>query len=175
MNTEKLYRKVGRKYVEATIPEKFDMPEGVWLIQNKGYSRSFMSLMWLVGDLKRPADITTHAAMQSIQDDISGYIMKLTNKDSDEYKDAKNTAGSWLNDFSYQGVSAADLAMLILRRISLHLEDGENLHWDTLLYKFREEVGFEKLLNEGVAESLYLFTEWLKKNDVKFRQGKNIG
>jgi uncharacterized protein YjbK len=175
MNTEKLYKKVGRRYIEVSIPEKFDMDDGVWLIQKMPSGKSFMSLMWLVGDLKRPADITTHAAMQSIQHDISRYIMNLTDKDSNEYQDAKNTVGSWLNDFSYSGVSASDLALLILRRISTHLEEGEMLHWDMLQYKFREDVGLEKLESMDAIKALYAFTEWLKENDVKFRQGKNIG
>lgn len=176
MNNEKLYKKVGKRYVEVSLPEKFDMQDGVWLVQSEPYSKSFSSLMWLVGDLKRPADITTHAAMQSIQYDVARYLVKLIEKDSKEYNEAKEILGGYFCDnIGFYGISASDLAKLILRQIALHLEDGEKLHWDMLQLKFRDDIGLDKLQHMGTISGLYAFTEWLKKNEIKFRQGKNIG
>jgi len=64
MNQDKLYKKVGRKYVEISMPERFDMQDGVWLVQSAPGWKSMSSLYWKVGDLKRPAVVTQTVQME---------------------------------------------------------------------------------------------------------------
>jgi hypothetical protein len=177
MNQEKLYKKVGRRYVEVTMPERYDMTDGIWLIQNKPHSRSISSLYWKVGDIKRPADIVTHASLQTLEDDLSRYLLNLKDERSVEFKEAKELSGGYIKDaIGFYNVSASQLVSLLLRRIATHLEEGENVNWDKFQFKFREETRLhEKPEFEQGVKVLYLFTEWLEKNNIKFRQNNNIG
>lgn len=168
---EKVYRKVGRRYVSCGYNDIPDISDGIWMVQSSPSSKSIYSLFWRVGELNRPVDVVTQAAIQSISDDIASYLVKL-GKDGKEYDEAKELVGGYLKGHpSFVNISAGDMASLILRRIALHLEEGEKLSWDTLQYKFREEVGVDNI----DVKTLNWFTEWLEKNNVKFRQGKNIG
>lgn len=176
MINEKLYKKVGRKYIEVPMPERYDMSDGIWLVQNKSYSKSFESLMWKVGDLKRPVDIVTHASLQTLTDDLGVYLNKICDPNSEEYLDAKKVCGGYLDSPpAYYNISATDLVTLFLRKIALNLEEGENLSWDDFQYKFRDDIGFDNVAIMDPIEALYAFTEWLKKNNIKFRQNNNIG
>jgi hypothetical protein len=174
---EKLYRKVGKRYQEVSMPERYDMQDGIWLVQNNPYSKNMSSLYWRVGDLKRPADIVTHASLQVLEDDLSRYVFKLTEKDSDEFKEAVEISGGYLKSpVGFYNISASQFVNLILRRIALHLEDGEKINWDSLQHKFRDETQlYEKPEFENGVKVLYMFTDWLKKNNIKFRQNNNIG
>ena len=174
---EKLYRKVGRRYVEVSMPERYNMHDGIWLVQNNPYSKSISSLYWKVGDVKRPADIVTHASLQVLEDDLCRYVLKLTEENSDEFKEAVEIAGGYLKSpIGFYNISASQFVSLLLRRLATHLEDGEKVNWDSLQFKFRKETMLHKKpeFEEGV-KVLYQFTEWLKKNNVKFRQNNNIG
>ena len=174
---EKVYRKIGRKYVECGYNNIPDISDGIWLVQSKPGSKGYSSVFWKVGNIERPVDVVTHAALQSIEEDLSMYLRKLGDTDSKEYKEATELAGGYIQGpISYYNVSAADLCSLFLRRIALHLEDGENMSWDSLQFKFREETQLHTKpeFNDGV-KVLYQFTDWLKENNIKFRQGKNIG
>lgn len=177
MNQEKLYKKVGRRYVEVSMSERFDMQDGVWLVQNKPNSKSMSSLYWKVGDLKRPVDIVTHAGLQTLEDDLAQYLIALSDNKSKEFIEAKEICGAWLTQpVGYYNISASQLVSLFIRRISTYLEEGENVHWDNLQFKFRDEFQLhEKPEFENGVKVLYMFTEWLKKNNVKFRQNNNIG
>jgi hypothetical protein len=177
MNQDKLYRKEGRRYVEVSMPERFDMQDGVWLVQSKPYSKSMASLYWKVGDLKRPVDIVTHAGLQTLEDDLAQYMLRLGEANSKEFLDAKEVCGSWLTQpVGYYNISASQLVSLFIRRMATYLEEGETMHWDTLQHKFRRETQLHTKpeFEEGV-KVLYMFTEWLKKNNIKFRQNNNIG
>jgi len=122
---EKLYRKKENgRYEVASLTYERDLSDGVWLIQNKPYSKSFESLMWKIGDLKRPVDVTTHAALYSFQDDLTKYLMKLTEEDSKELKEAEELLGGYLKGaISFYNVSASDLCQLFLRQIALNIEN----------------------------------------------------
>jgi len=174
---EKVYRKVGRKYISCGYNNIPDISDGIWLVQSKEGNKSYSSVFWKVGNIERPIDITTHAALQSIEEDLSKYLINLGKADSKEFIEAKEIAGRYLTEpIGYYNISASQLCSLFLRRIALHLEDGERMNWDTLQHKFREECIVPYSSNFDLqVHLLYQFTEWLKENNIKFRQGKNIG
>lgn len=177
MNQEKLYKRNGRRYVEASMPERFDMQEGVWLVTSKPGVKSMSSLYWKVGDLKRPVDIVTHAGLQTLEDDLARYLMALGKADSKEFIEAKEVCGAWLKEpVGYYNISASQLVSLFIRKLATYLEEGETMHWDSLQMKFRSETELHKKpeFEQGI-KVLYQFTEWLKKNNIKFRKGNNIG
>lgn len=127
---EKLYRKKKNGRYEGVVTYYDTLHDGIWLVQTKPGSRSISSLLWKVGDLKRIADVTTHAALQSYEDDLARYLMKLTDENSDEYKDAVETIGSgWIKGpIGYSNISARDLCILFLRQIAINVEEDENIH-----------------------------------------------
>jgi hypothetical protein len=121
---ETLYRKKKNGRYEEVIGYTDTLSDGIWLVQTKPYSRSLTSLLWKVGDLKRMVDVTTHAALQSYEDDLCNYLMKLTDSNSEEYKDAIETIGSgWIKGpIGYSNISARDLCILFLRQIAINIE-----------------------------------------------------
>jgi hypothetical protein len=123
---ETLYRKKKNGRYEEVIGYTDTLSDGIWLVQTKPYSRSLTSLVWKVGDLKRIADVTTHAALQSYEDDLCNYLMKLTDVNSEEYKDAMNQLGGWIRGpIGYSNISASDLCILFLRQIAINIEKDE--------------------------------------------------
>ena len=122
---ETLYRKKANgRYEEASTAYTDDLSDGVWLVQTKPYSRSITSLFWKVGDLKRVADITTHAALLGFQDQLTTYLSKLTDETSPEYKDAKERLGGYLpGPVQLGNISASDLCSLFLRQIAINIEN----------------------------------------------------
>ena len=174
---EQLYVKVGRRYVKATMPEQYHMADGIWIVQNKSYSIGMSSLCWKVGDLKRPADIVTHAGLQTLTDDLVTYLTNLGDDKSKDFIEAKEVSGAGLTrPVSYHNISASQLVSLFIRKIATYLEEGRDVHWDSLQYKFRDETKLHtKPEWENGVKVLYQFTQWLKANNVKFRQNNNIG
>lgn len=174
---EKVYRKIGKRYVECGYNNIPDISDGIWLVRSNPGRKGQTSLFWKVGNIERPVDVVTHAALQSIEEDLAHYLLKLGDENSSEYKEAVELAAGYIKrPISYHNVSAADLCSLFLRRIALHLEDGENMSWDSLQYKFREECIVPHSPNYDLqVHLLYQFTKWLEDNNIKFRQGKNIG
>lgn len=119
---DKLYRKVGKKYVSVgyDIP---DISDGIWMVQSKPSSKRQTSLVWKVGDLKRPVDVVTHAALQTMEKDICSYIMKLSDENSEEYKEAKEICGGYLmGPIGFTNISPSDIATLFLRRVAINIE-----------------------------------------------------
>ena len=122
---EKLYRKVGKRYVDCgySVP---DLSDGIWLVQNNPHCKSLESLVWKVGDLKRPVDVITHASLQTMSDDIAKYIVKLTDENSEEWEDAKNLLGNGLSGpIGYYNTTAYDLATLLIRKIAIEIEKSK--------------------------------------------------
>lgn len=122
---EKVYRKNSKgRYEECGLSYSERLSDGIWLVQNKPHSRSFESLLWKVGDLKRPVDVTTHAALYSFQDKLTDYLMKLTEKGSLELGEAKELLGGYLKgEVGFYNISASDLCQLFLRQIAKNIED----------------------------------------------------
>ena len=118
-----LYRKKKNGRYEKVVGYIDTLPDGIWLVQTKPSSTRISSLIWKVGDLKRVVDVTTHAALQSYDDNLTNYLMKLTDINSEEYKDAVLQLGSWIKDpIDIRGISPNDLSILILRQIAINIE-----------------------------------------------------
>ena len=121
---ETLYRKKANgRYEEASIAYTDDLSDGVWLVQTKPCSRSITSLFWKVGDLKRVADVTTHAALLGFQDQLTTYLSKLTDENSPEYKDAKERFYMH-GPIQLGNISTSDLCSLFLRQIAINIENS---------------------------------------------------
>ena len=146
---ETLYRKKPNgRYEKVGYTNMPDLSDGIWLVQNALYSKSESSLIWRVGNLKRPVDVATKAAFYSILDEIANYIVKLRDPNSDEYLDAVEHLGSWDNSngegFGVYNIAASDYAMLILNKISEYFEETERqptLYTITLNF-IKENPGF---------------------------------
>jgi hypothetical protein len=120
---EELFRKQSNGRYKKVIAYRDTLQDGIWVIQSKPSSTSISSLVWKVGDLKRIADVTTHAALQSYEDDLTNYLVKLTDVNSEEYKDAVIQLGSWIKQpIDFTGISPRDLSILILRQIAINIE-----------------------------------------------------
>jgi len=120
---EELYRKKKNGRYQKVVGYSDTLQDGIWLVQTKPSSTRISSLIWKVGDLKRVADITTHAALQSFNDNLTEYLLKLTDVNSEEYKDAVLQIGSWIKDpIDIRGISPNDLSILILRQIAINIE-----------------------------------------------------
>lgn len=120
---EELYRKKKNGRYQKVVGYSDTLQDGIWLVQTKPSSTRISSLIWKVGDLKRVADITTHAALQSFNDNLTEYLLKLTDINSEEYKDAVLQIGSWIKDpIDIRGISPNDLSILILRQIAINIE-----------------------------------------------------
>jgi|688.fasta_scaffold436610_3 hypothetical protein len=121
---EKVYRKNSKGRYEVigynNIP---DLSDGIWLVQNKPGCKSTTSLVWKVGDLKRPVDIVTHASLHVMSDDLVNYLMKLGDIESDEYKEAANIMGGYIRGpIHFTNISASDIVSLLIRQIAISHE-----------------------------------------------------
>jgi len=124
---EELYRKKKNGRYQKVVGYSDTLQDGIWLVQTKPSSTRISSLIWKVGDLKRIADVTTHAALQSFDDNLTEYLLRLTDVNSEEYKDAVLQLGSWLKDpIEFTGISPNDLSILILRQIAINIEQNNS-------------------------------------------------
>lgn len=116
-----MYRKLPNgRYEKVGYWNVPDLSDGIWLVQDKKSSRSMTSLIWKVGDLKRPVDIVTHASLQAISDDLIRYIMKLSDDQSDEYKEAVDIMGGYIRGpIHFSNVSPSDIVSLLIRQIAI--------------------------------------------------------
>lgn len=117
---ETAYKKIGRRYVPCGIyhHEEF-LNNGLWLVQQNG--KSLTSMMWLVGELKDPANVVNHAALQTLALELAKYIGEIQEEGSSSNVDLmKNfrTSGSP----KVLGISNWDLAHAILRHIAVLIE-----------------------------------------------------
>ncbi len=120
---EELYKKKANGRYKKVIAYRDTLQDGIWVIQSNPLSTSISSLVWKVGDLKRIADVTTHAALQSYEDNLTNYLVKLTDVNSQEYKDAVLQLGIWIKQpIDFTGISTRDLSILILRQIAINIE-----------------------------------------------------
>lgn len=124
---EELYRKKKNGRYQKVVGYSDTLQDGIWLVQTKPSSTRISSLIWKVGDLKRVADVTTHAALQSFDDNLTEYLLRLTDVNSEEYKDAVLQLGSWIKDpIEFTGISPNDLSILILRQIAINIEQNNS-------------------------------------------------
>lgn len=121
---KKLYtKKENGRYEEYGFAFNREMSDGIWIVQSKPGVVNTSSVVWKIGDLKKPTDVTTHAAIQSMGDDLASYLMKLKNEDSEELKEAKEIMGGYIRGAIQIGnISVSDLTQLFLRKIALILD-----------------------------------------------------
>ena len=165
---EKVYRKVikGKKTVYEPVGYSHspDLPDGIWLIQSTSSCKSMSSLVWRVGDLKRPTDIITHASLQTMESDLSTYLIRLSDGESDEFKEAKETIGWTLTSPVVYNCSIASIVTLFIREISKKLEDIENICFDGEIHKFRETLDNDSPDFGIQARVLNDLAEWFANN-----------
>jgi len=118
---EDMYRKLpSGRYEKVGYWNVPDLSDGIWLVQNKPGSKSTSSLVWKVGDLKRPVDIVTHASLQAVADNLVSYLMKLSDDQSDEYKEAVDIMGGYIRGpIHFSNISASDIVSLLIRQIAI--------------------------------------------------------
>lgn len=121
---EDMYRKLPNgRYEKVGYCNVPDLSDGIWLVQSDQSSRRTTSLIWKVGDLKRPVDIVTHASLQAMSDDLTRYIMKLSDIQSDEYKEAIDIMGGYIRGpIHFSNISASDIVSLLIRQIAIEHE-----------------------------------------------------
>lgn len=169
---EKLYKKVGNRYVEAGYNSP-DLVDGIWLIQSKEHSRSMTNLVFRVGDLKEPRDVITQGALMSIQDDISSYVLKLTKEDSLEFKNLKSQYAGWVHGpLGVYNISIGDFVSVILNKIAENLERTEKTEWGKLMLNFRSSCNTGNGLSQSPEGALWDFIEWLGKQGYELKQIK---
>lgn len=117
---ETLYiKKEDGTFEPSTVGFNVDLSDGIWIIQTKKSSKGYTSAAYLAGEIKDPCDLVTLASIQSMSDDLSSYIMKLTEENSEEFQDAKATLGGYLQGpVSFYNISASDLSILFLRQVA---------------------------------------------------------
>ena len=75
---EKVYRKDEKgRYYSVGYNDVVDLPGGIWLVKSNPSSKSVTSMVWKVGDVKRPVDVVTHASLQAMERELVNYIHKL--------------------------------------------------------------------------------------------------
>jgi hypothetical protein len=121
---ETLYRRIvkdGEEIFEPVETEFRDrLPDGIWVIQTKPGSRGITSAAYMVGNIKKPADLVVHASIQSMGDEISRYLTSLNDEKSEEHQEAQDILGGFLRGrVEFYNISAHDLAMLILRQVAI--------------------------------------------------------
>jgi hypothetical protein len=167
---EKLYRKVqkGKRTVYEPVAycPNSEITDGVWLVQTQPSSKSITSLFWKVGDIKRPVDVTTHVALQSFERELTNYLMKLCDGNSEEYKEAEKIMGGFLKGpVSYHNISATDLCTLFLRKIAIELEQNETINLKNIMLEFREKTKlYQKEFFDSNVKVLYEFLDYVEKH-----------
>ena len=107
------------------------------------------------------------AALESFNDDLTNYLMKLTEEGSEELKEAKELLGGYMyGAVGYQNISASDLCSLFLRRIAMECEEtAVPKSWNSLFYEFRNAKG---CTSEEIT-FLYKLEDWLKEKNYKIK------
>lgn len=161
-------------YEEVGYTSVPDLSPGIWLVEHRPNSKSQTSLIWKVGELKRPVDVVTHAALQSFQNELSQYLVKLGQEGSPELDEAREILGGFISKdkpIGYYNISASDLCSLFLRRIALEIEQGEKISWQELMLKYRETSQLYKEQDfVKYVKTLWDFIDFIKKNNYELKQ-----
>ena len=117
---EKLYKKNSNGRYESVgyggVP---DLGDGIWLVQSEPGRKSISSLFWKVGNIKKPVDVVTHASIQAMSNEVSRYMSRLLETDSEEFLEAKEICGGHLKEsIQLSRISIYDITMLLLRKVA---------------------------------------------------------
>ena len=163
-----LYRKNSKgRYEKCGLDVGNDLSDGIWMVSTKPNSRSTTSLVWKVGDLKRPVDVVTIAALQTMESKLAKYLVKLGEDGSEELKEAREMFGGYLKGaVGYVNISASDLCSLFLRRIALECEETTvPKSWSEIFWKFRQN----KNLTEEQRKILNELEQYFENNNIKHK------
>lgn len=179
---EKLYRKIGKKYVSVGY-DVTDLPDGIWMVQSNPMSKRISSLVWKVGELKRPVDVVTHAAIHSMEDGLIQYIEKLRDPESPEFIAAREQTGL-SEPIGLYNISGSDFATLLLGQIARMVEQsrdrstGRSRDMLSLLNYEGDVLGIErtghtfKLLYHPRSSAETVITKFSAAEAVDFYYGK---
>lgn len=117
---ETLYRKLPNGRYATVGTEIGDvLPDGLWYIQTKKSSRGLSNLVFRIGDITQPKDITNQVALMPLQDKVAEYLRRLNDSTSNEFLQAKNQFGGYIiGNINITGISMQDLTTLILNKIA---------------------------------------------------------
>jgi hypothetical protein len=79
--------------------------------------------MYSEGELRNAVEIVTHASLQAVADNLVSYLMKLSDVDCDEYKEAVEIMGGYIRGpVHFTNISAHDIVSLLIRQIAIEHE-----------------------------------------------------
>ena len=112
------YKKEGRKYVPVghDLPRNF---EGLYYHQfQKHGSRTTSVSYWMGSTTKQPVDVQSLVATMKLDEQLSEYLQKIQDPESDEYKTLVADCGGYAkNPPKIYNISPIDLSTAILRKI----------------------------------------------------------
>ena len=119
---ETLYKKVGNKYEPVGYTNVPDLYDGVWLVQRREHSKSTSGLIWRLGDIPM-ADVNLFVSLFKYEDDISSFLVKMSDETSDEFKQSGLKKAP-----KYYDVSAVEYASIIIKKLGtlIQSEKQEN-------------------------------------------------
>lgn len=121
---EKLYKKVNGKYVQCGYTDVPDLYDGIWLVTDRNNVKSTSSLLWKIGDIPM-ADLNLFVSILKYENDLSTYLLRLTQGDSEECKEI-------LEDFNFKeplGIYNWPIAVLtsvLLKKIGELIQNEKN-------------------------------------------------
>lgn len=120
---ERLYKKVNGKYVDAGIIDTPDLYDGVWFVHKDEHSKSTETLIWKLSDIPM-VDISTFLSIHKFRDNLSTYLLRLSEENSKEYEALKNKLGGWIHGpIGVYNISYNDLTEAILLKLYLLIQN----------------------------------------------------
>lgn len=123
---EKLYKKVGKKYVEVgyNLP---DIPDGFYFSQKiKNGTRTTSVNYWLGSNPQEPVELQKLVQVMQHDDALASFLNQIQDKNSDEFKKLNNDCNHKLSEATQiLNISTHDLSVAILRFIFKQLK-GKN-------------------------------------------------
>lgn len=171
---ETLYKKVNGKYVECGYTNTPDLYDGVWLVQKRKNSKSTTGLIWKLGDIPM-ADVNLFVSILKFDDELSTYLLRLTQEDSKEYKEAKEHFGEWIKGpLHIYEWSIRDLTMVILKKLGQLIQnEKEEMQFTNRAMANSRKQKLAYITKKVVIESII---EKIKNNpdDESYEKLKNI-
>lgn len=114
---KKLYYKNDKgEFIEYGY-ETDTLPDGIWFIQTKEHSKSRTSLVYQIGDVPK-VDVQKYMEIGKYQDDLSRYLMSLSDEESPEYKEARQRLGGYAaRPLRLGNWTFTDLSQMIIRQL----------------------------------------------------------
>ena len=92
---KKLYYKNDKgEFIEYGY-ETDTLPDGIWFIQTKEYSKSKSSLVYQIGDIPK-VDVNKYMEISKYRDELSIHLSRLSDEHSMEYFEARHKLGGYV-------------------------------------------------------------------------------